>query len=118
MGFSMFSVIERATGRWVGRLGPWKPVGWPGREIGWGLARDAWGMGYALESSSAAMNWAFDALGWADVIHAIDPDNERSLNVARRLGSRYLRGALLPEPINVPVQIWGQSREDWLARGS
>jgi RimJ/RimL family protein N-acetyltransferase len=23
-GFSMFSVIEKETGRWVGRLGPWR----------------------------------------------------------------------------------------------
>ena len=29
-GYGMFSVIERATGRWVGRLGPWCPEGWPG----------------------------------------------------------------------------------------
>ena len=39
MGFGMFSVIERSSGRWVGRLGPWQPDGWPGTEIGWGLAR-------------------------------------------------------------------------------
>src|SRR3546814_3105503 len=31
-GFSMFSVIERDTGEWVGRLGPWQPDGWPGPE--------------------------------------------------------------------------------------
>lgn len=24
-GFSMFSVIEKESGRWVGRLGPWRP---------------------------------------------------------------------------------------------
>src|SRR4051794_1407637 len=29
-GFAMFSVIEKSTGRWVGRLGPWQPEGWPG----------------------------------------------------------------------------------------
>eukprot|EP01031_Cornospumella_fuschlensis_P020725 gene20725-25410_t len=31
-GFSMFSVIERDTGQWVGRIGPWMPEGWPGTE--------------------------------------------------------------------------------------
>ena len=46
-GFSMFSVIEKATGRWVGRLGPWMPEGWLGTEVGWGLAREVWGRGYA-----------------------------------------------------------------------
>src|SRR6202140_4998863 len=38
-GFAMFSVIERSTGRWVGRLGPWHPEGWPGPEIGRGGIR-------------------------------------------------------------------------------
>ena len=33
-GFSMFSVIERSSQRWVGRLGPWMPEGWPGTEVG------------------------------------------------------------------------------------
>src|SRR5262245_6443819 len=41
-GFSMFSVIEKATGRWIGRVGPWLPEGWPGTEVGWALARDVW----------------------------------------------------------------------------
>ena len=41
LGYSMFSVIEKDTGRWIGRLGPWRPGGeeggWPGPEVGWGL---------------------------------------------------------------------------------
>ena len=42
-GIAMFSVIEKDSGRWVGRLGPWRPEGWPGTEVGWSLHRDAWG---------------------------------------------------------------------------
>ncbi|NPC84790.1 GNAT family N-acetyltransferase, partial [Pyxidicoccus fallax] len=34
LGFGMFSVLEKSTGRWVGRVGPWKPEGWPGTEVG------------------------------------------------------------------------------------
>ncbi len=49
-GFSMFSVIERATGHWVGRLGPWEPEGWPGKEVGWGVSPQFAGRGYAYES--------------------------------------------------------------------
>ena len=29
-GFAMFSMIERESGRWIGRTGPWQPEGWPG----------------------------------------------------------------------------------------
>jgi RimJ/RimL family protein N-acetyltransferase len=117
-GFSMFSVIEKATGRWVGRLGPWMPEGWPGTEVGWGLAREAWGKGYAVEGATAAIDWAFDTLGWTEVVHAIDPVNHRSAAVAKRLGSRVLYQSVLPPPLDVPVEMWGQSREEWRARRS
>ena len=118
-GFAMFSVIEKATGRWIGRLGPWYPDGWPGTEVGWGLVRDCWGRGYATEGASAAMDWAFLTLGWTEVIHCIDPANAASQNVAKRLGSTLLRQDHMPAPYDEPViDVWGQSREAWRARRS
>jgi len=41
-GFAMFSVVERSTGAWLGRVGPWQPEGWPGTEVGWGLCSEHW----------------------------------------------------------------------------
>jgi len=117
-GFAMFSVIERATGRWVGRVGPWRPEGWPGNEIGWGLAREAEGRGYAYEAACAAMDWAFTALGWEDVIHCIDPSNHRSELLAARLGSAQLRSAVLPPPSGATVNVWGQTRAAWRDRAA
>jgi len=117
LGFCMFSVLEKATGRWVGRIGPWRPEGWPGNEVGWGLLREFWGRGYAVEAASAAIDWSFANLGWTDIIHCIAPDNEPSQQVARRLGSRLLGPGKLPPPNeNAPVELWGQSREEWRAR--
>ncbi|MEP7044593.1 MAG: GNAT family N-acetyltransferase [Dokdonella sp.] len=113
-GYAMFSVIEKSSGRWVGRLGPWVPEGWPGTEVGWGIAREAWGKGYATEGSIAAIDWAFEHLGWTEVIHTIAPDNLASQAVARRLGSRNLREGRLPAPFDhLSIDIWGQSREEW-----
>jgi RimJ/RimL family protein N-acetyltransferase len=117
-GFSMFSVVEKATGRWVGRVGPWQPEGWPGTEVGWGVVRDSWGKGYATEAAEAAIDWAFASLGWTEVIHTIEAANVNSQKVAQRLGSRILRQAVLPPPMGVTVDCWGQSREEWLARRS
>src|ERR1700754_2093778 len=90
-GYSMFSVIEKATGRWIGRLGPWQPADWPGAEVGWGIVRDSWGKGSATEGASAAIDYVFDCLGWPDMIHCIEPENVNSQNVAKRLGSTLLR---------------------------
>jgi RimJ/RimL family protein N-acetyltransferase len=116
-GVSMFSVIERATGRWVGRLGPWMPEGWPGPEVGWAIVRHCWARGYATEGATAAMDFAFDRLGWTDIIHSIAPDNAASQQVARKLGSRNRGPGQLPPPFAAsPVDIWGQTREEWRQR--
>ena len=116
-GVSMFSVIERDTGLWLGRIGPWRPHGWPGDEVGWGLHPDAQGKGYGVEAATAALDYAFDVLGWEDVIHCIDPDNTPSQRLAERLGSRNLGPTRLPPPFHeLTVDAWGQSRADWKAR--
>jgi RimJ/RimL family protein N-acetyltransferase len=116
-GFGMFSVIDRADGRWLGQLGPWKPEGWPGNEIGWSFRRDTWGKGYATEAGVAAIDWAFDHLGWTDIIHCIDPGNVASQKLAERLGSSNLRTGHLPAPYEDHViDIWGQTREQWRAK--
>lgn len=116
-GFSLFSVIEKSTGRWIGRLGPWLPEEWPGTEVGWSIVRDAWGRGYAREGATAAIDYAFDVLGWSEVIHCIDPRNTASIGLAKRLGATLWREGQLPSPFDKePVGIWGQTRAQWRAR--
>ena len=116
-GFAMFSVIERETGRWVGRVGPWRPEGWPGNEIGWGVAHEFAGRGYAHEAAVASIDYAVDVLGWDDIIHCIDPDNTRSIALAERLGAANRGATRLPEPFHdARVDAWGQSAAEWRAR--
>ena len=113
-GFAMFSVVDKSTGRWVGRVGPWQPEDWPGPEVGWAIVREWWGKGYAVEAASASMDWAFTELGWEQVIHSIAPANVASQRVAEKLGSRHLGPGRLPAPYtNVAVDLWGQTREEW-----
>lgn len=118
-GYAMFSVIDKSSGRWIGRAGPWQPEGWPGTEVGWSFLRSAWGQGYAREAAIASIDWAFDHLGWSEVIHSIAPANHASQALARRLGSVNRGPGRLPPPHEeVQVDIWGQSREEWFARRS
>lgn len=116
-GFAMFSVLDKASGQWLGQCGPWYPEGWPGTEVGWAFLRSAWGKGFAREAAIATIDWAFANLGWTEVIHSISPENAPSQALARRLGSRLLRQSSLPEPYaDHIVDVWGQTREEWLAR--
>jgi RimJ/RimL family protein N-acetyltransferase len=113
-GVAMFSVIEKSSGQWVGRLGPWNPEGWPQAEVGWGIAREHWGKGYASEGAAAAMDYAFDVLGWDEVIHCIHVDNLASQGVAKKLGSRKLRRVTMPFPFeHEPIDACGQTRARW-----
>ena len=113
-GFAMFAVVEKASGRWLGQAGPWQPDGWPGTEVGYSFHPDARGQGYATEACAAAMDFAFDVLGWDQVIHAIAPANTASQAVARRLGSRNRGPGALPPPLDVhAIDVWGQTRAEW-----
>lgn len=102
-GYGPFAVEEKATGRWVGRVGPWQPEGWPGLELIWTVARPCWGRGYATEAARAARTWTRSTLGQADLISLIDLDNAASQGVARKLGCR--RGAAMPF-FGTKVEVW------------
>src|SRR3546814_17655116 len=82
----MFSLIERASGEWVGRLGPWEPDGWPAPEIGYGVSAKFAGKGYAFEGAVAACDFAVEFLKWPELMHSIDPANTRSQALANRHG--------------------------------
>lgn len=63
------------------------------------------------------MHYAYDVLGWDEVIHTIDPANLPSSKLAARLGSRLRGPTQLPAPHDqVRVDLWGQTRAEWLAR--
>ena len=113
-GYAMFSVVEKSSGRWMGQAGPWCPDGWPGTEVGYSFHMDARGKGYATEACAAAMDYAFDTLGWDEVIHSISPENTASQTVAQRLGSRNRGPGKLPPPLDVhAIEIWAQPRAEW-----
>jgi len=114
-GYGFFSVLEKSSGDWVGRVGPWRPEGWPGIECGWAIARSHWGKGYAPEAAVATIRWIFEAqpdLG--RIISLIDPDNAASQAVARKVGERQTDEVFLFEGA-IKLDIWARPRAEWLA---
>jgi RimJ/RimL family protein N-acetyltransferase len=105
-GVGMFVVEERQTGRFVGRVGPWSPPGWPGFEVGWGIARDFRGKGYALEAARASIDWAFANSELEEIIHCIDRENTASQAVAWRLGA----------VIGREIDLFGHVADVWVTR--
>jgi RimJ/RimL family protein N-acetyltransferase len=87
-GFGPWSVRERASSDYVGRIGLdyTRATGRPEVQIGWIVAADHRGKGYATEIATDAIRIAFEVLELDDVIALITPENEPSLAVAARLG--------------------------------
>jgi RimJ/RimL family protein N-acetyltransferase len=85
-GFGQWAVVERETGRLVGRTGLLLPENWPGLEVGWLMGREHWGKGFAPEAGRASIEWAREELGADHIISLIEDDNERSARVAEKLG--------------------------------
>ena len=87
-GFGLWAVEERASGRFIGRIGCHEPEGWPGFELGYVLAREACGRGLAREGSAAALEFARRELGRDAIISLIRPVNRASIAVAEHFGAR------------------------------
>jgi RimJ/RimL family protein N-acetyltransferase len=109
-GYGMFVVEEKASGMFVGRVGPWHPPTWPGFEVGWGVAKEFRGKGYAFEATCASIDWVFDNLAVDRIIHTIKPDNVASQSLAKRLGATIEGQA---EVFGNTVDVWVTTRGRW-----
>jgi RimJ/RimL family protein N-acetyltransferase len=115
LGYGMFVVEERATGAFLGRVGPLQPPGYPGFEIAWGLAPAARGKGYALEAARTAIHWSFARFPLDRIVSLIHPRNHASQRVAERLGECRTEERFAP--FQDPCDIWEMRRETWRERG-
>lgn len=90
-GYGQWTVVEKATGEVIGRVGLWHPEGWPGIELGWIIRRSRWNNGFATEAARAALDWTWANVDTDHVISFIQPDNLASIRVAEKIGERFER---------------------------
>ncbi|MEM7527741.1 MAG: GNAT family N-acetyltransferase [Pseudomonadota bacterium] len=96
-GYGGFVMVERASGRALGLVGPWHPGEWPEREVGWSVFDPAdEGRGFAKEAARRVLSHVFRDLGWPTAVSYIDPANARSRTLAEALGAKPDPAATLP----------------------
>ena len=106
-GYGYFAVEEKATGKFVGRVGFTDGTGWPGFELGWTIAPSHQGRGLAFEAAQRLLRYAFEDLDKPHVISLIHPDNAPSRRVAEKLGEKIEGETAI---IGMPVLIYGIDR--------
>jgi RimJ/RimL family protein N-acetyltransferase len=91
LGYGYWSIIDRATGIFLGtgglaqfERGLAELRGYP--EAGWAFIPDAWGKGIATEAVAAMLDWADGGLNEPEIRCIIDPANVASASVAAKLG--------------------------------
>ena len=85
-GFSLWSVLERASGRLVGECGLQMLEGGPDVELGYKLAGAARGRGYATEAAAAWIAHGFAVLGLERIVAVAWPENAASRRVMEKVG--------------------------------
>lgn len=106
-GHGLVAILERASGRFLGRSGLKYWPQFDETEVGWVLRADAWGRGFATEAGQACLDWGFRDLKVPYLTAMIVADNDRSIAVARRLGMKPLRSDSLME---LPVVVYSIER--------
>ncbi|MGI9156937.1 MAG: GNAT family N-acetyltransferase [Marmoricola sp.] len=101
--YGQSALLERVTGRMIGRAGlhPW--ANWDELELGYVLARDSWGRGLASEASQVWLEWAWTHLPHDHLIAVIQPANASSIALAERLGFTFDRHDVTPRGEEVSI---------------
>jgi RimJ/RimL family protein N-acetyltransferase len=102
-GYSQSALIERATGRMVGRAGLRHWPNWDEVELGYVLTTDGQRQRLAREAAQAWLQWAQAHLPQDDLIAVIQPANTASIALAERLGVTFDRRDVTPRDVDVSI---------------
>lgn len=88
--YGMWVIIEKSTGKLIGRAGLSDREGYDTTEIGFVFDRNCWGKGYAYEVCRRIMDYARDELNMEKLISFTYHENERAKNLLERLSFSYV----------------------------
>jgi ribosomal-protein-alanine N-acetyltransferase len=92
-GWGLWAAERTDTGEFIGFIGlsipSFEAPFLPGVEVGWRLAHDHWGQGFAPEGGRAALGFAFDVVGYDEVLSFTTVANAKSRRVMEKLGLRH-----------------------------
>ncbi len=84
----LWATIHKGTDHFIGRCGllPWTIEQRPEVEVAYLLDKAYWGQGLATEAAQAIADYGFEQLHLSRLICLIDPQNQASIKVAKKVG--------------------------------
>lgn len=99
-GSGLWAAELKESGELIGYIGLetplWLPAVLPNVEIGWRIGKRFWGKGYAEEGARATLKQGFEEMLLSRVICIYEPENDRSVALAKRLG--FVETRTMPDP--------------------
>lgn len=64
-------------------------------EVGYLLGESWWGKGYATETATASLQYAYKQLNMMQIIALVHSDNKASIRVIEKLGMDFINAAII-----------------------
>ena len=96
-GYGVWTVVERCSGKVIGRAGFSNREGFEDPELGFIIGVPWQRKGYAMEVCQGIIEYGWTALAFEQVQVLVEPGNLSSLNLCEKLGFQYQKDVFLKE---------------------
>ena len=96
-GFGFYVIALKDSGQLIGTAGLVNREGLEHVDIGYGMLPEYRGKGYAFEATKAVYDYGYSELGLNKIIAIVNPDNQGSINLLKKLGLRFEKMIRLPD---------------------
>lgn len=107
-GFGFYAVISKDNFECLGMCGLVKRDSLEDVDIGFAFLPNSAGKGYGFEAATATMNLAKNTLKLKRIIAIVDPENEISIGLIKKIGLTYEKMIQL-SPDDIELMLWGKS---------
>ena len=98
--YGVWTIVEKSSGLVIGRAGFSARPGYEDPELGFVIGVPWQGKGYAYEVCSAILDYGWEQLGFEEVQALVDPGNQTSLSLCKKLGFEMESTADKPEIVD------------------
>ncbi|MBZ0280850.1 MAG: GNAT family N-acetyltransferase [Anaerolineae bacterium] len=111
-GFSLWAVIEKSSGQFIGHCGLVYLKGTPDVEVAYAYGKVYWGKGYASEAARASLQYGFETANLPYIVALAEPENLASQRVMQKIG--MVHEGLTTQYYESPLEVYRITRDAWM----